>query len=87
MHKFKEICGLAKRGHGMNDREMLVALKTCLQGSRNKKVYENVSKAMKGIILNEDGPGEIYRDIKKRLFRFLETSTEKVCVCAPIGTT
>ena len=35
-----------------------------------------VSKAMKAIADKEEGPGEIYSDLKKRLFRFLETSTE-----------
>ena len=60
----------------MSDKEMLVALKTCLHGSR-KKIYENVTKAKKLIAGTDEGPGEIYRAVKKRLFRFLETSTEK----------
>ena len=74
--KFEDICGLANNGSGMSDKEMTVALKTCLHGSR-KKIYENVLKAKKSIVETEEGPGEIYRAIKKRLFRFLETSTER----------
>ena len=48
-----------------------------MHGSR-KKIYDNVQKAMKAISETLDGPGEIYKAIKKRLFRFLETSTEKM---------
>ena len=71
-----EICGLANNGQGMADKEMLVSLKTCLSGSR-KKIYENVVKANKSIALDDDGPEKIYHKIRARLFRFLETDTEK----------
>ena len=74
--KFEGICGLANNGTGMADKEMLVALKSCLHGSR-LKIYENVVKANKGIEQDDDGPGKIYAQIKKRLFRFLETALEK----------
>ncbi len=74
--KFEDICSLANNGSGMPDKEMLVALKSCLHGSR-KKIYENVMKANKEIFETEDGPGKTYFAIKKRLFKFLETSTEK----------
>ena len=55
---------------------MLVALKSALYGSR-LKIYENVYKSQKAALVTEDGAGETYRLIKKRLFRFLETATEK----------
>jgi len=74
--KFEDICGLANNGTGMSDKEMLIALKTCLTGSR-RTIYDNVYKAKKGSLDTDDGPGDIYRTIKKRLFRFLETATEK----------
>ena len=59
----------------MSDREMLVALKSCLRGSR-RTIYDNVVKSMKVKMDTDEGPDEIYRKIKVRLFRFLETSTE-----------
>ena len=74
--KFEEITGLANNGSGMSDREMLVALKTCVSGSR-RKIFDNVVKANKDKADTDDGPGETYRAIKERLFRFLETSIEK----------
>ena len=73
---FEDICGLANNGTGMPDKEMLVALKSCLSGSR-KTIYENVVRAMKTQMCTDDGPGEVYRTIKKRLLRFLEPPTEK----------
>ena len=73
---FEGICGLANNGTGMSDREMLVALRSCLHGSRNT-IYENVVKAMKAKMDTDEVPGEAHRTIKRRLFRFLETSTEK----------
>ena len=60
----------------MSDKEMLVALKPCLHGSR-RTIYDNVYKAGKSTVDTDEGPGEIYRGIKSRLFRFLETPTEK----------
>jgi len=74
--KFEDICDLANNGSGMADKEMMVALKSCLHGSR-RKIYDNVVKANKNLENSVDGPGEIYLTIKKRLFRFLETATEK----------
>jgi hypothetical protein len=74
--KFEDICSLANNGSGMADKEMMVALKSCLHGSR-RKIYDNVVKANKTLENSVDGPGEIYQTIRKRLFRFLETATEK----------
>ena len=74
--KFEEITGLANNGTGMSDREMLVALKTCVHGSR-RKIFDNVAKSKRDIQDTDEGPGEIYRAVKARLFHFLETSTEK----------
>ena len=59
----------------MSDREMLVALKTCLHCSR-KKIYENVTKAKKAIAETDEGPGVIYRGVKAQLLRFLETPSK-----------
>ena len=72
---FEGICGLANNGTGMSDKEMLVALRSCLHGYR-RTIYENVVKSMKASMDTDEGPGEVYRTIKRRLFRFLETSTE-----------
>ena len=74
--KLEDICSLANNGQGMSDKEMLVAMKSCLHGSR-RKIYENVMKSMKLQLSEEGGPGEAYRQIKARLMRFLETPTEK----------
>jgi hypothetical protein len=79
--KYEEICGLANNGTGMSNKEMMVALKSCLHGSR-KKIFENIVKANKTLYDTDgdgsaDGPGQVYALVKKRLFRFLETSTEK----------
>ena len=74
--KSEEVTGLANNGSGMSDREMLVVLKTCVSGSR-RKIFDNVVKANKDKADTDDGPGEVYQAIKDRLFRFLETSTEK----------
>ena len=53
-----------------------MTLKTCLKGSR-RKIYENVSKAMKNIMDTPGGPQKNYDEIKRRHYRFLETSTER----------
>ncbi len=74
--KFEDICSLANNGTGMADKEMLVALKSCLHGSR-RQIYDNVAKASKDLLETDEGPGKTYFAIKKRLFRFLETPTEK----------
>ena len=42
--KYEEICGIARDGEGMTEKERLMTLKTCLKGSR-KRIYENVAKA------------------------------------------
>jgi len=74
--KFEDICSLANNSQGMSDKEMLVALKSCLHGSR-RRIYDNVMKSTKAIQDDEDGPGKSYREIKARLMRFLETPTER----------
>jgi hypothetical protein len=74
--KFEDICAFANNGSGMSDREMLVAMKSCLHGSR-REINENVMKASRLAMDTDEGPGEAFRAIKKRLFRFLETPTEK----------
>jgi hypothetical protein len=74
--KFEEVCGLANNGVGMRDKEMLITLKTCLSGSR-RQIYHNVWKAKKSLLDTDIGCGDIYRSIKARLYRFLETSTEQ----------
>ena len=76
--KLEEICGLANNGKGMMDKEMLLTLKNCLHGSR-KKIYENCLKSHRasGLIESDDGPGIMYREIKTRLMRFVETATER----------
>ena len=74
--KFEEICGLANNGKGMSDREMMVALKSCIHGSR-RKIFENIVRANQGQKDEEEFSHDMYHKIKQRLFRFLETSTEK----------
>ena len=63
-------------GIGMNDKEMLVTLKMSLKGSR-RQIYDNVYKTFKPRIEKDEGHGECYRQIKDRLYRFLETTVEK----------
>ena len=60
----------------MTEKERLMTLKNCLKGSR-KKIYDNVYKNMKNLMSTEDGPKKIYDEIKRRHYRFLETSTER----------
>jgi hypothetical protein len=56
--KFEDICSLANNGSGMADKEMMVALKSCLHGSR-RQIYDNVVKANKSLEASGDD-GEIY---------------------------
>ena len=58
----------------------------CVKFKRADKVNTHVAitrailryvQAKKAMLDTEEGPGEVYRTIKARLFRFLETSTEK----------
>ena len=60
----------------MTEKERLMTLKTCLRGSR-RKIYEHVSKAMKSVLDTPGGPQKIYDEVKRRHYRFLETSTER----------
>ena len=76
--KLEEIYGLANSGKGMAAKEMLVALKSCLHGSR-KRIYDNIVKARgtRGTVLSEELSKEIYDDAKCRLMRFTETILER----------
>ena len=67
--KYEEICGIARNGEGMTEKERLVTLKTCLKGSR-RKIYDNVYKNMKNLVGTEDGPKKIYDEIKRRHLSF-----------------
>ena len=51
----------------MSSKEMLVALKSCLQASR-KSIYDNIVKAKgtRGTILTEELSKEIYDEVKDR---------------------
>ena len=69
--RLEEIFGLANNGQGMSATERLVALKNCLSGSR-KIIYENVWKASpKNGERQPEDPEAVYRDIKKRLMKYL----------------
>ena len=74
--KFEDICGLANNGQGMADKEMLVALKSCLHGSR-RMIFDNIYKQNKTKLDSPEGPGDVYKEVKARHFRFIETATEK----------
>ena len=76
--RFEEVCDLANDGRGMPDKEMLMTLRNCLKGSC-RLIYENVHKQMKHLIdpYTEEGYSAIYDAVKERLFKFLETETEK----------
>ena len=59
--KLEEIYGLANNGKGMSPKEMLVALKSCLTGSR-KKIYENMMKKQgSGALSKSDLCGSLRR--------------------------
>ena len=57
---------------------MMVALKHCLHGSR-RQIYENVLKANKKVEGTDENKywGQVYRQIRERLFKFLETPLER----------
>jgi hypothetical protein len=76
--KLEEIFGLANNGKGMSSKEMLVALKSCLVGSR-RGIYDNIVKAKgtRGTVLSEELSKEIYDDVKERLMKFTETIMER----------
>ena len=73
--RFEEICNIANDGEGMADREMIIALKNSLHGSR-KRIFENVEKALKDTP-DEERAGIVYATVKKRLMRFLESPLER----------
>ena len=70
--KFEEICQLANNGTGMAEKEMMMCLRSCLHGSR-KRIYENMVKGDKELMTKEGGSEQVYKKIKSRLYRFLET--------------
>ena len=74
--KLEEIYGLANSGKGMSTKEMLVALKSCLHGSR-KRIYDNIVKRHRGTPMTEELATDVYDDIKARLMRFTETIMER----------
>ena len=75
--KFEEIVCLPNNGAGMPGHEKLLALRSCLRGSR-RCVCDNIMKVHKA---KEDGsiinPAEAYTAVQKRLMRFTETMMEK----------
>ena len=75
-NKFEGLCMLANNGNGMADREMLVALKQCISGSR-LIIYENVVKERKDRMHEDGAHGEVYAAIKERFYKFLETGVER----------
>ena len=75
-NKFEGLCMLANNGNGMADREMLVALKQCISGSR-LIIYENVVKERKDRMQEDGAHGEVYAAIKERFYKFLETGVER----------
>ena len=54
----------------------MVALKNCLKGSR-LTIYENIVKDNKRFGITTKDAKAVFADIKTRLFRFLETDTER----------
>ena len=57
--RYEEVCGIARDGEGMIEKEQLMSLRTCLKGSR-RKIYENVTKARKNLMGTLDGPMKTY---------------------------
>ena len=74
--KLEEIYGLANNGKGMSPKEMLVALKSCLTGSR-KKIYENMMKKQGSGALSDATAQEVYDEVRDRLMRFTEKLMER----------
>ena len=60
----------------MSNREMMLARKSCLQGS-TKTIYENIYKAHKAEAGTEEGQHIMYMEIKERLSRFQEFPLER----------
>lgn len=75
--KLEDICSLANNGQGMSDKEMLVAMKSCLSGSL-RKIYDKVVKANKKDLNSDGGPGELYRRIKNRCFASLRRRLKSI---------
>ena len=73
---FEDLVGLANDGAGMNDLETWVTLKNCVSGSR-LIIYENLVKHYRAKGEMNKEPKELYQELKARLLRFMETSTER----------
>ena len=74
--EYENICGLANDCQGLAPMEMLLALKSCLRGSR-LDTYNNMKQ-----LCQEDGtfrstPAVVYEAIKEKLLRFRRTFEEK----------
>ena len=75
-NKFEELVGLSNEGTGMADKEQLLTIRSCLHGSR-RLIYDNVTKEHKHLYDQEDGHGKLYKLVKERLMKFMETGLEK----------
>jgi hypothetical protein len=76
--QFESLCSLANTGKGMRKAEMLIALQQTLGGSR-KTIFENVmeERGPSGDGTLAEDPDSVYQEIKRRLLRFKETTTER----------
>ena len=74
--EFEDICALANSCRGMNQREMLLALRARCRGSR-LKTYTNVYRAAwnSGEVLED--PGAVYARIKSKHLMFSESREER----------
>ena len=74
--RFEETVGLANDCKGMNSREKLRVLRSCLKQSR-AKVYDVVLKAARANGDLEANPKAVYDRVKGRLMEFRETQIEQ----------
>ena len=63
-------------GDGMNDKEMLMVLKTNLSDSK-RKIYENVYRKHQHFLPTEKCASVIYKAIKARHMQFIESFVER----------
>jgi hypothetical protein len=74
--KYEELCSLANDGRGMNPKEHLRTLQSCLRGSK-EKIYRLVYKRRKLSGLVDEDPDKVFAEIKERHMKFKETLMEK----------
>ena len=74
--KYEDLCRLANDGKGMNPKEHLTTLASCLRGSK-EKIYKLVYRKHRKLGTLDEVPDKVFEEIKSRHMKFIETPMEK----------